>query len=271
MSATRSTNETERNSSRRIRSLSLAGMAGAASFLLSTISMHWIQPGLNPSDVAVSYYMNGRLGWLLGLSLVMLGLGSIAEAAAIRRLLKASSRASRLGSVALAIWGVGCAIAGIFPPGPLSGLREPPSATGVIHAVAAITAFLAFPPAAILLSGVLRKCVGLDLRALAWASAISLVAFFGSILMPTAPRWLGLAERVLLVVYTGWLAAAAMAVCRAAAHLGDSRGGLASLGASSSPHAGPSGTAERTPSDVAWRDRSVTNTQNGPKLGESRK
>lgn len=46
--------------------------------------MHLVQPDLSPADDAVSYYMNGRFGWVLGLGLIALGARSLALLGALR-------------------------------------------------------------------------------------------------------------------------------------------------------------------------------------------
>jgi hypothetical protein len=218
-------------SMRRLRTLARAGIGGVGVFFLSATLMHWIQPDLSPVDDAVSYYMNGPFGWILGLGLVSIGLASLAELAAIRQVVGVSS-AAKWGSICLVIWGAGCVIGGIFPPDPRGHWGEPPSIAGLIHANVAIAAFLAFPAGSILLSGPLQESTRTrHLRPLAYVSAISLAAFIVS-LAPVfshhAPRWLGLSERVVLIAYLSWLVAAASAILKGAAQRRGSHAGTLS-------------------------------------------
>ena len=207
--------------SARITSLAWAGVAGTVCFAASVVLMHIIQPDLSPFNEAVSYYMNGRFGWVLGLGLVSLGAGSLCLYWAIRR---AGAVGARLGSWCLALWGAGAAIGGIFPPDPRGHWGEPPSVAGMIHANVAMIAFLLFPIAAVLLSkevGQLSRSSNLQvlLRVLALSSSLMLLIFFASlvpIFVHRAPFLLGLTERLLLAAYLAWLATAAMSVLGAA-------------------------------------------------------
>jgi hypothetical protein len=103
----------------------------------------------------------------------------------------------------LAIWGAGAILGGVFPPDPRDHWNEPPSTSGTIHSGAAMIAFLAFPPAALLLSRTRTQ------RILAICSALTLLVFFvclSPVFRHQAPLALGLVERVLLGFYLAWLA-----------------------------------------------------------------
>ena len=181
--------------------LARVSLACVGLFTLSVLAMHAVQPELSPMNMAVSYYMNGRLGWVLGVGLVLLGLGSLALVLAV------GTRArSRAGLWLLAAWGIGAIAGGIFPPDPANHWDEPASTSGMIHGAAAMVAFLAFPPGAWLLS---RTNVE---RALAIACGLSLVVFFyclAPVFSNRPPYVLGLIERVLLLLYLAWLAVTA--------------------------------------------------------------
>jgi hypothetical protein len=186
------------------------------------ILMHVIQPDLSPIDDAVSYYMNGRFGSILGVGLVALGVGSLSLLWALRRLL--SSAEARSGSWCLAIWGAGATIGGIFPPDPRGHWGGPPSVSGMIHANFAMLAFLAFPVAAMLLSAAIAEVSGSRrvkplLRGFALASGVTLLIFvicLAPVFSHHAPHYLGIAERVLLAAYIAWLGMASVAISRAA-------------------------------------------------------
>ena len=195
-------------------------------FAVSLVLMHAVQPELSPLEMAVSYYMNGRLGWLFGLGLISLGIGSLSLAAGLRRL-PAHPRAGA-GYWLLGLWGLGCVIGGVFPPDPPGHWDEPPSVSGMIHGTVAMMAFVAFPIAAWLLS---RRAATLGGRStsdrllvpLAHLCAGTVLVFFvclAPVFSNRPPYALGLVERILLVFYAGWLAAA----CRTIARLGDNAG-----------------------------------------------
>lgn len=195
-------------------------LAGLACFTLSTALMHVLQPDLNPLTDAVSYYMNGAFGWVLGLGLVALGAGSLTLLLGASRFL--NGYATRAGRWALAVWAAGAITGGIFPPDPAGHWDSPPSASGLIHANAAILAFLAFPVAALRLSAPLgqfarSRPLQRVLSGTAGASLLSLLAFFvclAPVFSNRPPLLLGLVERILLVFYVAWLCAAALAARR---------------------------------------------------------
>lgn len=69
--------------------LARAGLAGVGCFAGAAVFMHVVQPDLSPVDEAVSKYVNGQLGSILGARLVLIGLGSLALLSALRQLLGA--------------------------------------------------------------------------------------------------------------------------------------------------------------------------------------
>ena len=200
--------------------LPLVGLcfAGLVLFTLSTLLMHGVQRDLSPRDDALSYYMNGELGWVFGLGLVALGAGSIALVTAITGVLGAPG--TRAGRWLLALWGIGAVIGGIFPPDPMGQWDQPPSTSGLIHGSAAMVAFLAFPIAALMLSGRLGRFSGSPFmhRALTGTAATSLATLliFFACLAPVfsnrPPFLLGLVERVLIVFYVAWIGIAAFTI-----------------------------------------------------------
>jgi hypothetical membrane protein len=197
------------------------GLGGVFCFACAVILMHVIQPELSPIDDAVSYYMNGPFGWILGVGLILLGLSSLAVLWALRK--RVNPTEARLGSWCLGVWGVGAIIGGIFPPDPRGHWVEPPSVSGMIHANVAMIACLAFPIAALLLSGTIgrqtheTRTLKPLLKVFAIASGLMLLVFFvclAPVFSHHAPHALGLAERVLLVAYVGWLGTAAIVLGR---------------------------------------------------------
>jgi hypothetical protein len=187
-------------------------LAGFACFAGAVAALHFLQPESNPLTEAVSYYAHGRGGPLLTAGLLALGGGSL--------LLLGGplGGGSSAGRTFLAIWGVGAMLGGIFPADPPGNWDKPPSTPGMIHAGAAMIAFLALPVGALLLRKPLASVVPAA-SPLAVAAAVSLAVFFASLapaIVTSGPPWmLGLTERVLLTLYVAWLAAAALANGRA--------------------------------------------------------
>ena len=197
-------------------------LGGAGAFVASVAVMHFLQPEFDPVDVAVSYYMNGRLGWLLGLGLVALGIGSLTLALALRSRLAPGPAGP--GFWLFSVWSAGAVIAGMFPPDPYGRWNDPPSISGMTHGVVAMLAFAAFPPAAWLLSRRLSVLPRMDssarlLERLAQLCTVFVIVFFAC-LVPVfqnrAPYALGLVERVLIMAFVAWIVAAALSVRRVA-------------------------------------------------------
>jgi hypothetical membrane protein len=190
-----------------------AAIAGVATFVVATLALHVVQPGLSPRDEAVSYYVHGRFGWLLTTGLIALGLGSLTLALGLARTL--GGRWGRVGRWLLVVWGVGVLLGGVCPADPAGHWSGPPSVSGMIHGGAAMVAFLALPLAALCLAIAFRqdgrwRAEAGGLLGLAVIAGISLVLFMASLVpvfvRPGPPILLGVSERVLLAVYATWLA-----------------------------------------------------------------
>ena len=200
-------------------------LAGIGCFVVSVLALHRLQPGLNPLDQAVSYYVHGPHGWLLTVGLLGLGLGSLALTVGVTP--TEHGPRMRAGRCFLGIWSVCVLLAGIFAADPPGHWDRPPSTSGMIHGGAAMTAlFLALPIAAWLLSRSFRHDVrwhwlsGLSFT-LAAAMVASLIAFAISLapvfLTDGPPRLLGLTERILLAVNSAWLCVIAFGLLRVGA------------------------------------------------------
>src|SRR5262245_26386593 len=194
-------------------------LAGLAAFVTATVALHALQPSLSPRDEAVSYYMHGRGGAFLTAGLLALGLASIALVAALGDTVDGPG--ARIGRWLLGTWSLGVVLGALFPADPPGHWNEPPSIAGIIHGNAALIAFVALPIGALCLAGSFRRdprwaSRARLLRALALASAASLLLFFASLapvfVRPGPPVLLGLSERVVLALYVAWLAAAAIAL-----------------------------------------------------------
>lgn len=207
---------------RTLSTLASVGIGQVLLFGVCSVMMHVVQSDLNPIDDAMSYYMNGRLGWVFGFGLVALGSGSLCIAYALHVVpVLPASLGQRFGAVLFALWGCGTVVGGLFPPDPRGHWDEPPSLSGAIHGGAAMVALVAFPAAAVLLSRRFTSSaatVGARrlLSPVAWLGAASLLALFlclaPAIVANRAPYVLGLVERVLILVYMVWIVAAAMSV-----------------------------------------------------------
>ena len=196
-----------------------AVVTGLAIFAATTLALHILQPALSPRDDAVSYYVHGNHGWLLTVGLIALGLASSILCLALAAAIDGSGAGP--GRWLLATWSVGVLLGGVFPADPPGNWSSPPSRAGMIHGGAAMIAFLALPPGALLLAKSARRDARWKPRArmftgLALATAVSLAVFFASLLpvfiRPGPPILLGLSERILLATYVAWLAALAISL-----------------------------------------------------------
>jgi hypothetical protein len=198
-------------------SLAYAAMAGAGCFVLAILALHVVQPELSPLNEAMSYYVHGANGWLATVALLAIGAGSLALTIGLG--LQLDGREACIGFGFLAVWSIGAILGGAFAADPRGNWDKQPTMAGAIHGIAAMVALTAFPPAAALITRNIRRNaqigrIGRLLSALAIASVISFVAFFGSLLpvfvRPGPPVLLGLTERILLAIYAAWLVTCAL-------------------------------------------------------------
>ncbi|MCG5215990.1 DUF998 domain-containing protein [Streptosporangium sp. KLBMP 9127] len=157
---------------------------------------------VNPLRRTISEHGLGPSGWLFGLAVGLVGIGSVAIAVSLarRRLAPALSP----GMLALAAWSVGMLVTAAFPKHDWS---VGPSLNGSIHRVGSIVAFLSLPIAALLISRPWRRHLAarvvtwLGLGSLLWVAGIT--AAIGFALWNDMPWWrvmpLGVVERGLAI------------------------------------------------------------------------
>jgi Protein of unknown function (DUF998) len=232
--------DTPRSSRREATDLTVpaARLALAAAVVTPVLiaGLRFLSAEFDPSYRMISEYALGRYGWVLSLTFLAWGISSWALAVSIRPRIR--TRGGRVGLAFLVVAGLGEALASVFD------IRH-----NVMHNLAGALGILGLPVAALLLSSSLRRdpewsCarrILLVLANLTWASVVLLVAAFvvmtatflyayGS-LPAQAPRALppgviglvGWADRLLVVVYCAWVAAAARAL-RLATRLGPPAG-----------------------------------------------
>jgi hypothetical protein len=201
--------------------LAHAALAGVGGFVVAMLALHWLQPGLGVRDEAISYAVHGTYGWLVTVGLLALGLGSLALTVGIAR--SGPRRGTAAGRWCLAVWTAGVLLGAIFPVDPPGNWSKPPSPAGQIHGMVSLVAFVALPLAGLLLAPGLRRDrrwrpLSTWLLGLALAATLALSAFLAAlapaIISPGPPVLLGLAERMLLVADTAWLAAVGIGLRR---------------------------------------------------------
>ena len=204
-----------------LRTSGYVGIVGVVVFVCAVLILHMVQPGLDPRDEAVSYYVHGPFGWVLTVGLISLGIGSMSLVFGLVHLVEGGW--GRAGKRLVGVWGLGVLLGGVFPADPPGHWNEPPSLAGMIHGSAAMLAFLALPLGALCLARAFRqdprwRPQGSLLLGLAVAAAISLVVFMASLapvfVRPGPPVLLGLSERVLLATYAAWLVAVGIGIVK---------------------------------------------------------
>jgi len=190
-----------------------AAPAAVAALDLANPQWSWI-------ELPASTFVDGRSGWLLSLAAISAGLAT----AAMIRPMAANTRGSRAGVGLLGVWATGMVIGGLVPADP-PGRWDDQTTANTVHGVAALTAFLALPIAAVLLTGAWwrdprrRRFRGRLLVTAAAAVAtyaafmVAMVDLMGGpdLAVGPHPTIAGLLERVMLWSYVGWLATAAVA------------------------------------------------------------
>jgi hypothetical protein len=107
--------------------------------------LHFLSPEFNPISQGISYYALGKFGWLFTLSLVFIGVASLAVVALCWK--ESPTISGRVGLSLVVLW-ILLMEAGAFfemdPPG------HGPTFSGRVHSIAGIS-FLLLPPAAFLI------------------------------------------------------------------------------------------------------------------------
>lgn len=206
------------------RPLAATGLAAALTGVLAVVVLHLLPPTdqLSPIRRTISEYALHETAWLFNLGLLSLAVGSFAVLLALSR--AGLVRLVSVGGAGLLLWCLGLAAVVYFPK---HNWAVGPSATGSIHRVASLVAFIGLPLGALAIAWAWRR----DQRWQAWAkwtavSAGAALLCFGIIagafaLQPiTGVRWwraipLGAVERALAiaevatVLALGWWASKA--------------------------------------------------------------
>ena len=203
-----------------------AALGGIGLAVLAMGALHGIQPGFNPIQVPISFYVHGRHGWLLSVALGAFG----GSAVLLSRDLKPGP--DRAAAEPYILWfGAGMLLAAAIPSDPWFPWQDAPSFRGAVHALSAVFA----PP--LLMFPMFRRR-WMVCRTRAWSavrnllvcaylaglagSGLSLVVGFAR---DGAPPFIGLAERALAIGAAGWLAMIGCAqLSRTPAAPGSSRG-----------------------------------------------
>jgi len=200
-------------------SVNLAGIGAAAVLFLglALITMHAIQPGLNPATHYVSEYAHGQFGWLVMAAYVAAGAGVLGMAWSAGSVLS-GTRPLAL-AICLALVGVGLIATGVTRIDlPAADGSVASTASGMAHELAGYVMFLGMLPGAFLAAATFRRDPRLSGAALpAWIFAGSIVIAFVVAVMSLSLDLIGVGQRIFLTTWITWLIFVALQLSRAEA------------------------------------------------------
>jgi hypothetical protein len=197
------------------RTAALLAFAGAATFTVLLVALHFVKPGLDPSWHFISEYAIGDYGWIMVLAFLSFALGYVALFAAIRSQLR--TIVGRIGLVLLLVSALGLTIATVFTTDPITVSQDAVTTEGTLHNVGG-TLGIAMPFAAALVGWKLARNPAWSSakRPLLWATGLALVAFLFSFVSlgvmvsqsggrfgPDVP--VGWPNRIEVLAYSVWL------------------------------------------------------------------
>lgn len=219
----------------RAQPLAVAGLAATAAGIGAMGALHLLPPAgrINPIRRTISEYALHETAWLFNIGVLSLALGSVAIMLALAR--AELVRPASFGAIGLVLWAAGLTAVVYFPK---HNWTVGPSASGHIHRVASLVAFVSLPVAALAIGWAYRRherwracarwTMGCALLAVLFFSvilgAVALqpvtgVRWFRAIPLGAVERGLGAAEAA-TVVALGWWAL----LCTRAARPGRSPG-----------------------------------------------
>jgi hypothetical protein len=161
------------------RTAALLVFAGAATFVVLLVALHFIKPGLDPSWHFISEYAIGKHGWIMVLAFLSLAVSYTSLFVAIRSQLR--TIAGRIGLALLLVSALGLTIAAVFTTDPITVSGDAVTTEGTVHNLGG-TLGIAMPFAAALVGWKLmcNPAWSTAQRPLLWATGVALVAFLVS-------------------------------------------------------------------------------------------
>ncbi|MDP3890281.1 DUF998 domain-containing protein [Nocardioides sp.] len=183
--------------------LILAALAGPL-FYLSSLVQGLTRDGFDLREHPLSQLATGDLGWIQMVSFVAAGLGTLALAAAYRRV-HCTGAAHRLVTLGIGLFGVGFVVAGLFPMDPQNGfpVGAPDGVVSlswhaIVHVAAAVVAFLGLAMACVVR---LVQCARRRQTAPALGHGLVAVA----LLLPVSPTGASIQVALTGLVAFGWV------------------------------------------------------------------
>jgi hypothetical protein len=187
-------------------------------FVALLVALHFLEPEFDPTWRFVSEYQLGAYGWIMHLAFGALAISLAATGMALWR--QARGWLGRMGNVILWIAALGILMAGIWTTDPIQTTKDAVTSSGAMHVFGASLDYT--PVAMILLSFILiRTKDWLQIRTpLLITAGISLALMF--VFIGALPKdgvfgpgvYAGLAGRLLLVSYLGWIVTVGMRVLK---------------------------------------------------------
>jgi hypothetical protein len=172
------------------------------------VLLHFIKPEVDPRTRTISEYACTPRGWIMQIAFFCMAVSCWALAAATWK------SQPMIGPALLVLCGVGFVGAGVFVTDPILPTERTWTRGGVLHILFAFAVMLMFPLMATFVAGNMVETPArpwlLALTGLTWAGLLSFMfAAFRSVGRPQTA--IGYFERFLVLTFTLWLAATALA------------------------------------------------------------
>ena len=197
------------------RTAALLAFAGAFTFAVLLVALHFIKPELDPSWHFISEYAIGRYGWVMVLAFLSLAISYVSLFVAIRSQLRTIG--GRIGLALLLVSALGLAIAAVFTTDPITVSKDAATTEGKVHNLGG-TLGIAQPFAAALIGWKLARnpLWSSAKRPLLWVTGLALVAFLvsffslGVMVSQSGGKFgpdvlVGWPNRIEIVAYSVWL------------------------------------------------------------------
>ena len=204
----------------RLKSIALVTIA-AQVFLVAVAMLLPIPSEFSFTGDNISELVLGDFGVVQTIAFVVGGVGTLCLAYALWKL--TTGTLSRIGSVCVAIYGVGALLVALFPTDRIDSSDDVASMSGVgaIHSGVALVAFLSMVLGMVLLTWAFAKRA--QWRPVAFWSGLFATAGFSLLWMQQESEWVGLMQRMMVTVIAAWMVVVALRVRAIADDLGAER------------------------------------------------
>ena len=170
-------------------------IALSAADLLVLALLHVLRTDVDPMARPTSDYAHGSAGWLMLVATAGIGVAAIALAVTVRPELRGA--AGQIGVGMLVFFGVAKVVQAFFP----IDRAGQTTAAGVVHDTLGNVTFFILPLAAV--------CIAVALQA-RWSFGLAVALALAAVLVLSGAVGFGLAQRVYLVLGSGWLLVTAL-------------------------------------------------------------